>query len=569
MNAEFGAHLEAWVELLGQGLLHFLWQGLLIAVIYQLARTALRRSGPAAQVACGHAAFALFALAPCLTVWVLARAEATQAIPVVQAWTSQALAQIADAGWDEPIDLLPPLWLVVALWGGGVLVLAGRNLWAWRCDARLAAAARPADAPLARIAAQLAARLDLRTVPELRELVGLVTPCLVGWLRPVVLMPMGLALRLPAAQLEALLLHELAHLRRADYLANLLQTAVETLLFYHPAVHWVGRQVRADRERACDDLVLAARVDPIAYARALATLELNRHLASAPSVAVAATGGLLLGRIERILGASADEHRAGRLRASAGGLPALIVLGCALALLGWFAPHSDRSVVRLAVELAALRLPDPSHRLALPALEASLPAPRVPIFELPALPAPTQAVESDSAPIAAGAERLSEVAAATSRAAAEPAPNADAATDTFADRSAAETANLPGPQSPAVAAVAIARAEPRLLFGAPTVYPRRARIDGQEGSVVLSFALGRDGRPEDVRIESASPAGFFEAAAREALRASRFEYRSEHAGQTFHRQFDFKLASAEEEIETGDRSGRCVPPLGTRICRSR
>ena len=87
-------------------------------------------------------------------------------------------------------------------------------------------------------------------------------PVVIGYLKPVILIPAGLLANLPVDQVEAILLHELAHIRRADYLVNLLQTMVESLLFYHPAVWWISHVIRTEREHCCDDFVLARDTDP-------------------------------------------------------------------------------------------------------------------------------------------------------------------------------------------------------------------------------------------------------------------------------------------------------------------
>jgi beta-lactamase regulating signal transducer with metallopeptidase domain len=139
-----------------------------------------------------------------------------------------------------------------------------------------------------------------------------------------VLLPISAVTHMPPAQLEALLAHELAHIRRHDYLANLLQTAVETLLFYHPAVWWVSDRIRAERENCCDDAALRVVKDPITYARALATLEEMRspRLALAP----AGNGGDLMDRIRRITGV-ATGHRYTPSAWMAGALLAAIILG--------------------------------------------------------------------------------------------------------------------------------------------------------------------------------------------------------------------------------------------------
>jgi outer membrane protein assembly factor BamB/protocatechuate 3,4-dioxygenase beta subunit len=125
-------------------------------------------------------------------------------------------------------------------------------------------------------------------------------PALIGWLRTVILLPFSTLNGLTPDQLEAILTHELAHIRRHDYLVNLLQTVVETVLFYHPAVWWISRRLRQEREHCCDDWAVSLCGDRMAYARALATLEGLR--AVRPKLAVAVQGGSLTARIRRIVG---------------------------------------------------------------------------------------------------------------------------------------------------------------------------------------------------------------------------------------------------------------------------
>jgi murein DD-endopeptidase MepM/ murein hydrolase activator NlpD len=114
----------------------------------------------------------------------------------------------------------------------------------------------------------------------------------------VVLLPLSALCALPVAQLEAILLHELAHVRRLDYLVNLLQLGVEALLFHHPATHWISRQIRIEREYCCDDEVVRLSGDPLSYARALERLE---GLRQPTSLALAANEGALMSRIRRLL----------------------------------------------------------------------------------------------------------------------------------------------------------------------------------------------------------------------------------------------------------------------------
>ena len=145
----------------------------------------------------------------------------------------------------------------------------------------------------------LARRLHLSRPVTLLESCLARVPVVIGYIRPVILMPVGLLTGMPAGQLESILLHELAHIRRYDYLVNLLQTSVEGLLFYHPAVWWISGVIRTEREHCCDDLAVSLSGDAREYATALATLEQCRW--DAAETALAATGGNIVKRIRRLL----------------------------------------------------------------------------------------------------------------------------------------------------------------------------------------------------------------------------------------------------------------------------
>ena len=146
---------------------------------------------------------------------------------------------------------------------------------------------------------RLAARLRLSRPVMLLESCLAEVPVVIGYVRPVILMPVGLLAGLPAGQIESILLHELAHIRRHDYLVNLMQIVVESLVFYHPAVWWISGVMRAERENCCDDLVVATQGDAFAYAAALTALEQNRG--TVREAVLAATGGSLVKRVRRLL----------------------------------------------------------------------------------------------------------------------------------------------------------------------------------------------------------------------------------------------------------------------------
>ena len=163
---------------------------------------------------------------------------------------------------------------------------------------RLTALAQPPSSWQA-AADRVATQLGLSTLVRVVESRLVDTPTAVGWLRPVVLLPIAALTNLSPVQVEAILAHELAHIRRHDYLVNVMQTLAETLLFYHPAVWWVSRRIRAEREHCCDDVALTVCDDRVTYARALAELEAGRT--RSPRLALAATQGPLIGRVRRVL----------------------------------------------------------------------------------------------------------------------------------------------------------------------------------------------------------------------------------------------------------------------------
>jgi uncharacterized protein (TIGR03435 family) len=196
---------------------------------------------------------------------------------------------------------------VVALWLGGASVFSLRLLGGWILAERLRSRmASPASAEWQRVLGRLKARISVSRPVRLLVSGRVQAPAAMGWLRPVVLVPLGALGGLPAAQMEALLLHELAHIRRLDYLAHILQSAVEAVFFYHPAVWWISGHMRADRELCCDDIAVSVTGDAVLYARALAEFGLASRTQAA---LMSANSGSLADRIARLLGQPAASGR--------------------------------------------------------------------------------------------------------------------------------------------------------------------------------------------------------------------------------------------------------------------
>ena len=318
-------------------LLHFLWQGTaLAAAFFLVARYA--RLGSSARYTAGVLTLASMLAAPVATYLVVApdldggAAATTIAMdrtPTV--WTGAGVPLDAVAlRSQEPVapDGWPMTALVVGFWALGVCILAIRLAGGWLLARRLVhRAMEPASQEIQSIAVRIAGRLGLDRIVRVAQSSAVAVPVMVGWLKPVVLLPAAVLAGMTPTQIEALLAHELAHVSRHDYLVNLLPSVVETLLFYHPAVWWVSRSVRIEREHCCDDLAVGV-CDRLVYATALSELA---TLSAPPRPALAATDGPLVERIRRILGAA--DHAQG---AGSGWLPTLalaIVVGTVVPVL--------------------------------------------------------------------------------------------------------------------------------------------------------------------------------------------------------------------------------------------
>jgi hypothetical protein len=207
--------------------------------------------------------------------------------------------------WDAAVQ---EITLAYALGLLAMLVRLVAGVWGGE---RLRSAGRPVESTtVLGLLADQASRLGLRVVPALRTCERVAVPVVVGLLRPVILIPASMVTGLSPDELAVVLAHELAHLRRHDHLVLLGQRLIETLLFFHPAVWYLSRQIDESREECCDDLVLAHGADSLEYARSLlrvAELRIgspaDSHLSGLSALSVAGTSpSMLRRRISRLLG---------------------------------------------------------------------------------------------------------------------------------------------------------------------------------------------------------------------------------------------------------------------------
>lgn len=577
MDAAFGG-MASVLQLTGLVLLHFLWQGALVGAVFGLLRRVLAGGHP--RYVLGLVCFAALIAAPFVTAWLLLADAAVPAAAGLAAAAQDSAAPVyaLQQGVLQPwMDYLP--WLV-ACWGAGVAVLSLRALLHWHGLSRLIRRGAPLPEWDLRLRA-LCAQFGLGRVGLLYS-AKVETPTLVGWIRPVILLPAAVALGFPAAQIELILAHELGHLRRWDHIVNLVQVVAETVLFYHPVVHWISRDLRDQREICCDELVLRmSKANPRDYVATLADLEQLR-LDGPGALALSATGGVLLERVQHI--AKVPPTRLD-LRAPLRLLP-LLAVSLAVIVLG----YAQRAAWESSTVLALLA-PQPLRELLLreaapvqlsPLAVADMTAgrtlrlPRLPLLAEPVPPpvatAPVQAVPAEAVPLAGVA--VPQVTAPPLAAEADtPAPvEAAGAAPALV---AAETVAPAAPESAAVESAAVAEKiplrDPIAAHAVQPAYPERALLRGVEGTVRLSYSVDEDGRVADVQVEQSAPESLFDAAAVTALKKWRFVPGSFEAGaRRYSRQFVFALQGSGSKAglaEDGLDPTECRMVTGTRICR--
>jgi beta-lactamase regulating signal transducer with metallopeptidase domain len=295
---------------LGLTLLHFIWQGAALAALAALAMALTRNAS--ARYLLGIAALLAMVAAPIFTFVMLQRdssANTAAPQPVSQLvlihtgnFSDPHRAMQLSDGMRPSLTTAPDksyLWLVQA-WFLGVLLFSMRTAGGVLALERLRRReATPIGDTLLESCLKLQQRIGLHRVVRYCESAHLDAPAVIGWLRPVVLLPVSTLTGLSEAQLLAVIAHELAHIRRYDAFVNLFQVAAESILFYHPAVWWMSQRIRTEREHCCDDIAIAVCGNPLDYARALTLME---ELRAAPSLAMAANHGALTSRVRRLLG---------------------------------------------------------------------------------------------------------------------------------------------------------------------------------------------------------------------------------------------------------------------------
>lgn len=382
-------NLAAWLSpsvmrLMAWALLHFLWQGMVLAAVFAALMSIAR--GAATRYALAVSILILMVAAPIATFFIqrnsgpighLAIEISSTPAPVVPKPVQYTSTQLVSSGGISA-DIF--VWLV-RIWIAGVIFFslrtAGGMLIVERLQRRKSALV---TARVLQICLDLQRRLGIKRAVRFCQCNGLDVPAVIGWFRPVVLLPLTVLAGLSQAQLEAVVAHELAHIKRWDYFVNLFQIAAETVLFYHPAVWWVSRRIRQERENCCDDAAVRLCGNVVDYARALTYMEGGR---TAPPLVLAASGSPLATRVLRLL----DTRRSGENILASGLTIGIVCLAGGVLI--------SQAFVRVArAEIGA------SSTLPAAAKTTTSPvAPRVPLVAKPAVnPATPPAVQLVTSP---------------------------------------------------------------------------------------------------------------------------------------------------------------------------
>jgi beta-lactamase regulating signal transducer with metallopeptidase domain len=301
----------ALAERIGWTILHSLWQIALIAFLYGVVKILWRRSSPNVCYLAGCTALFTMLIAAGWTFFLLDHRMTIPAVAMNADTSDPSSVPLIDEvipalPWPSntrlesiQFSLTPFLPWLTGAWLVGVVLLSLRPLAGLLVVYRLRRhALSPLPAPIVISAERLAARMKLRRVVRFAQSSLVQVPAVVGYLKPLVILPASALTGLTTEQLETVLAHELAHVRRHDYLVNLIQTVIEALFFFHPAMWWVSRQIRQERENCCDDLAASVCGNPATLVHALWSLESFRQ---APFAAVGANTGSLKLRVRRLL----------------------------------------------------------------------------------------------------------------------------------------------------------------------------------------------------------------------------------------------------------------------------
>jgi bla regulator protein blaR1 len=311
------AFLPTWTEAVGWTLLNSLWQSLLVLLLVILVLRLIPSLHSQARYVFSCVALLFFVAINVLTLAaILNNTEtATSALSITlssdgSSSIGSTLHAISISSFSESfiswIDSSMN-WIITA-WFAGALFFSLRMITGWWYVDRLKSEANIVTDEWSDLLQSLSAQLGVKQIVTLAQSTKIETPVVLGFVKPIVLVPIGMFSGLTTEQIETIFIHELAHIKRHDYLINLIQSFIETIFFFNPFIWIISNIIRREREYCCDDAVIQKRHNAAVYARALTTLEHARLSRSSFAVSLAENKNQLLNRIKRLMEKSVKNY---------------------------------------------------------------------------------------------------------------------------------------------------------------------------------------------------------------------------------------------------------------------
>lgn len=552
---------------IGWTLIHFLWQGSLLFIAYFLTTRIFLKNKIKTQYWLG-----MFVISMCLII-PLREFFSQMATVSINANTiahqfSGNISSIQSTGILNPVDMFMTLiqkiipYLVI-LWMFSVILISTHLFKSWLYLLKLSKeTSLKLPEHLIHKLEQASNKLKLKCKPIISISKFIDVPATFGYFKPVILLPTSIIARLPQDQMEAILLHELCHIKRADFLHNILQLFIETLFFYHPLIKWISKDVRKVREQCCDELVLKLNDKPLVYAKALTNIatiynnNINQRNATS-HIQIAASDGELYQRIKFLMLEKRSKSQfttlmIGLLMATFtvitfnglinNNLNEFTVTTSSLASNNLYKDHQE--IVRPQYSIPSIEnINNRSQQTINENFVATLNPKIQPILNKKPLVNDVKIQSSDIKT----EQKTSQNIQNTQR----------SIIDLVAKDSSKEVSLDPIKQNQIKT---IKNSYPKLIYKVNPVYSLKARARGVEGTVILSFNIDKKGRVKKINVDKSSPLKLLDGSARSALHKWRFDPKSinnHNLNNRYQQIFSFNLG---EDID------QCIGSvIGTRL----
>lgn len=310
------------VKAFGYTVLHSLWQGALIALIYGQWLKRSKASNEDRYTKGLNSLVGLLGFSSITFMYYFGQAGISDANIVNGTGRSEQVTLLVGRVMDNPSTLIDYLPIISNVWIIGVLIYSLRLVLGGIYTYYLRKSANPLEAPVyQKMLKKISTHLGVEKGIQVASSVMAKTPMMIGHMKPIILLPIGLVNQLDNDEVEAIICHEIAHIMRNDYLVNILQTLVEVLYYYHPAVYYISEQIRVEREHCCDDIAIQYTKNSLDYAKLLVKLqELHSHSQLTLAMHFKQSNNIFMNRIKRLL------HLPGQASSQKNRIAALLVM---------------------------------------------------------------------------------------------------------------------------------------------------------------------------------------------------------------------------------------------------